>query len=792
MAYDRFLIAPFDENSGLTTNARPWQIPDNSWATMQNANVFRGRIRKRFGSRYIGSGSNVTITGPLTSRLRIQVGTIGAPTSPVPGNVFQPGQMFSAGSQLFTVTITGTPAAMQATGPGTGTFNTTTGAFALAATGLAGGTPIYFYPAMPVMGLWQYEFTAINNFTSFGFDIQFAYIFTNNAWQLSNNSPTWNGNDTNFFWAYNWVGPNSGATGLIRALFVSNFQVTNPNGVGTATDDPIYYWNGTTWTSYLAYLNPGAANAPATGPFVQTALIIVPFHGSLILLNTIENDGTSSYGNNIQYVNRARWSTIGSPFAVNAWYPIGAADNAGNIGIAAGFADASTLEAIVSAEFIKDRLIVYFEESTWELVYNGNYQAPFEWQKLNTELGSMATFSTIAFDKAILTVGEVGIHSCNGSNVTRIDQKIPDQVFSISNPAAETQRICGIRDYYNEMVYWSFPQQNQISAQPYPSQVLVYNYQNQTWSFNDDTITAFGYFDGTPALQWQNLQGTWEEWTSPWNSGDIAQQTRQIIGGNQQGFTFAIDTESENATRGAGVLQITTMTAVANGIQMTIYNHMFGVDDNNGDYIYVENAEGTGGFALNGFRIYSVIYVDQNTIIATYPESVYETYGYTPTFTGTYKGGGTAARVSNYNLYSKQWNPYDKDGTNVYIAKIDFAVIATPVAIYDTPNGMITTGGQFMVNYSPSSTPLDSIAAGMASNALMGTGTLETTPYALYPLEAFQNRLWHPVYLQTEGECVQINIYLSPLQICTPAIAFADFQIEGLVLYSKKTSDRFQ
>src|SRR5271165_7161725 len=184
MAYDRFLIAPFDNESGITTNMKPWQIPDQAFAGMTNMYVFRGRIRKRTGSRYMGSNQ-------LTSRFRIQVGTIGAPTSPVPGSVFGAGQLITAGTQQFTVTATAAGNhAMLATGPGTGTFNNTTGAFALAGTGLAGATPIYFYPAQPVMGLTQYEFTDINNYQSFGFDPQFAYLFNGTAWQLSNGSPT--------------------------------------------------------------------------------------------------------------------------------------------------------------------------------------------------------------------------------------------------------------------------------------------------------------------------------------------------------------------------------------------------------------------------------------------------------------------------------------------------------------------------------------------------------------------------------------------------------------------------
>jgi hypothetical protein len=785
MAYDRFLIAPFDQNSGLTTNLRPWQIPDNAWAELQNMYIWRGRIRKRFGSRYMGSAFDNIVFAQFASRFRINLGPTNAMSGNlsgmVPGNVFAVGQAFSIGDAMFTVYQTGTPATMLKTSgtASTYTYNTTNGDFVFV--GAAKATNVYFYPATPVMGLPQYEFTAINSYVSFGFDTQFAYIFTNGAWQLSNGSPTFHGSDSNFFWAYNWVGPNSAASALTRALFISNYYVVNPNGTGSANDDDMYYWNGTTWTAYIPYLNPGAANAPATGPFVQSALLIIPFHDRLVLFNTIENDGTGGGGNNIQYVNRARYTNFGSPFSVSAWYGFGAADNAGNMGKTAGWKAATTLEAIVSAEFIKDRLIVYFEESTWEFCYTGNENDPFVWQKLNTELGSQGTFSTIAFDKAVLTVGETGIHSCNGSNVARIDQKIPDSVFQVSNIPTSTQRIYGIRDYYAELVYWTLPQENQLSAQPYPSQVLVYNYENDTWAFNDDCITAFGYWDGQQGLTWATIFGTWEEWTSPWNAGSSAPQVRQIIAGNQQGYVFVIDIDSEEVTTNASALQITNMTNVAGGIQMKIYNHMLDADINNNDYIYVSNGQGTGGFTMPGDNIYEVQYVDANTIVAFYPPELVEQTGVPATFTGTYTGGAVAKRVSNPNMYSKQWNPYDKDGRNVYVAKIDFGVINTLV-------------GEVTVNYSPSSTPLNALTEAQDTNTIMGTGVLETGPYPnnFYPLEAFQNRLWHPIYLQVDGECIQINITMSPIQICTQSSAFADFQIEGMILHTTPTSARLQ
>ena len=341
MAFDRFLVGFNDTNSGLQTDLRPWLIADNAFEVLNNAYVFRGRVRKRFGSQWMGPTQ-------LSSRFRVQVGTIGAPVSPVPGNQFNIGQLFSAGSQIFTVYQTGTPAAMLATGPGTGTFNTTTGAFVLAGTGLAGATPIYWYPALPVMGLTNYEVGPINDQPSYGFDTEFAYFFTPGlGWSRSvsgGTNPTFHGTNLNFFWTTNWQNITNDTT----ILFVTNFNATVP--VPAATDDPLWSFNGTTWTPFIPYFKP-AGGSPMTGAFVATARIILAFKDRLILLNTIENDGGGGGGTNSAYTNRCRYSFNGSPFATNAWYEPNQSDNAATTSsnaAGAGFIDATTKEAIIA------------------------------------------------------------------------------------------------------------------------------------------------------------------------------------------------------------------------------------------------------------------------------------------------------------------------------------------------------------------------------------------------------------------------------------------------------------
>ena len=794
MPFDRFLIAPF--NSGLQQDLKSFLIPEDAFATLQNAYVFRGRVRKRFGGRLMGMGWDSALTEPLFSRFRINLGNTdgsGNFAGTVPGAIFKIGQMFSIGDEIFTVYQLGTPGVMLDTGSATvKTYNTTTGAVVIH--GAAATTAVWFYPAEPVMGLCNYENGPINNQPSYGFDTQFAYVFAGGFWQRSGTLLFNAHNNIKFVWTDNWRGVSPGG---LPTLFATNFSFTVPAPSGT--DDPIWYTvDGINWTAASGanafYFLP-AGGAIHTGAFVSTARIIVAFKNRLLLLNTVENDNSGGAGVTTQYANRCRYSFIGSPFARNAWYEPNQTDSSGgvvnrnNIAAGAGFVDATTEEQIVSAEFIKDRLIVYFERSTWELAYTGSQVLPFVWQKINTELGSEAQFSTVPFDKVILTMGTTGVHSCTGANVQRIDDKIPDEVFQIQQKNLGVQRVAGIRDYFTELVYWTFPATDDLSINPdniesvYPTQILVYNYKNGSWAINTDCITAWGYFEQQEntdlGITWASTTETWQEANFPWGSGTLDANFRQVIAGNQEGYVFIVD---DQETRNARVMQITNMVQSGSNVNLTIVDHTlvasnFPSDPTDGDYIIIENAQGVTltnlRYPTNTDLIFPVnSIIDANTI--SIPDV---------TLTGTYTGGGTASRVSNIGIMSKQWNPYLDKGTNVYLARIDFAVEKT-------------TDGEVTVDYFPSSSEISILDMGgpLGTNSLMSNGVLETRPYdiTLYPLEQYQERLWHPIYFQSTGECIQIFMFMSDVQLSQLKIAFSPFELDAVLLHTAMSSARLQ
>lgn len=854
MAYDKFLIAPMEE--GIRTDLKPWLIPDNAFETMNNAYVFRGRVRKRFGSTYSGNNAPSVAEEPMYSRARINLSTLrialaggagvgitdgaGAATGTVPNFVYRIGQRFSIGAEIFTVTVLGTPGVMATTGGSvTHTFNTTTGAYVFAGAaintqiyfypygnlgvgatdgagdvtgfvpgaifkqgqqfsiganyytvitsgagqhdmirtdgvavipanncwfnnttgeftilGAALATDVYFYPSDPIMGIEQFQSGSVNDQPTLAWDTQFAYRFNGSSWELSPNA-LWHGRNYDFCWSSTW----HGSTVDIHTMFTTNFHATVPTP--GATDDPIWAYDGTDWFVFRPYFHP-AGGAVGTGPFVQTARIILPFRGCLLLLDTIENDGA---GNNVHFPFRCRYSQIGSPFAANAWYEQNQEDATAPAATGrwagGGLIDATTEEEIVSAEFNKDRLIVYFERSTWEIVYTGDPVAPFIFQKLNTELGADATFSKVSFDRDVLVVGNTGIHACNGTNVVRIDDKIPDTVFNMRSKNQARERVCGIRDFYTEMVYWTYPASGVTSYNDtFPNKVLVYNYKNKTWAFNDDTITAFGYFENKDSLTWAAWHTPWESSTFTWNSGSTNANFRYIAAGNQEGFIFILDTEE---AKNAAVLQITNMTVSGGRVTaLTIENH--NITDS---FIKVSNAQGITELNDKIFHVYAT---GLNTLALVDPIDV----------VGVYTGGGVVSRVSNISFSSKQWNPYIDKALNLQLAKIDFLV--------DT-----TSYGAINVEYFSNAADWsigDDAVTNQCNYGLNGGDTvLQTSPYVLlYPQEALQERVWHPMYFQGDGNCIQLKFSMTDDMMKTVNVAESPFQLHALLLHTKPTA----
>ncbi len=137
MPQKAYFIGPYE--SGLVKAVKPWLLPEDSFSRLRNAYVWRGRVKKRVGSRPFTASGTAVDYEQLLSRLRIAIegagGTtdgFGDATATVPGAVGAVGQIFSIGTAIYTVTTAGVAQPMLETvATATATFDTTNGTYVL-------------------------------------------------------------------------------------------------------------------------------------------------------------------------------------------------------------------------------------------------------------------------------------------------------------------------------------------------------------------------------------------------------------------------------------------------------------------------------------------------------------------------------------------------------------------------------------------------------------------------------------------------------------------------------------
>jgi hypothetical protein len=248
--------------------------------------------------------------------------------------------------------------------------------------------------------------------------------------------------------------------------------IAQNRSIATTGDGVRWYdMNQTTWANFQPPIN--ATN------ILLGALIIFFYRDRLIMLVPTETTALGGVGNQTYY-QRARWSQNGTFYYSSNPIPSGQTSQSDawrdDIPGKGGYIDAPTSDRIISASLVKDTLQVFFERSTWRLRYSGNEELPFIWERINEEFGSDSTFGTINFDIGPKTIGSRGIIQVDGRNVYRIDNLIPDEVFNFENQHSGPQRISGIRDFDEQVVYWAFPNDDENGT--YPNRVLLYNYMN--------------------------------------------------------------------------------------------------------------------------------------------------------------------------------------------------------------------------------------------------------------------------------------------------------------------------
>lgn len=717
--YNPVYITP--PETGLVQSREDFLLPADAFPVLENAFVWRERIKRKQGYELLGRLRRSLTAQPLGN-------TDGGGS--FSGNIFTI-LVLEATAELETTNIIVTVGASVFTQPatpngtlsdgvgGTGTINYVTGNITLSTAPAA--TPITitfsYFPCLPVMGLCSRELNTTNNEQVVAFDTKYAYRISATGWVEFIPGITWSSTDSEFFWSTNyWV------SAANRKLFwVTNFSISA---------DPIRYTDGLTWTNFAPTVN-------AAGDTLQQCLGLIPFRSRLVAFNTVING--------VEYRQQIRWAAIGSPLTADAWRD--------DIRGKGGFLNIPTAEDIIAFGFVRDNLVIYCERSTWQLRYTGRSIAPFQIEKVNTELGTESTFSAVSFDTSLVGIGDKGIVECDSFKSSRIDVKIPDFVFTINNKLNGTKRVYGIRDYIQKIAFWIYPEYNHR----YPNKRLVYNYENASWAIFKDSLTCLGEYQPANSRTWAESHVTWASQNIPWVSNLALNFI--VIGGNQQGYVFKLDQQTTNDV-GLTITAILGQDPLAT--QITSKDHNL----ETGDVIKITDIPtGTPFDNLNDIK-YGIVKVDDDNFqIFTFNTSTGLFDSPQLDSPATYVGGGQISVKDNFRILSKKFE-HIQLGQSIQMGYID-------VLLSDTAEGEISL--KVYQDYRDNNPVNDSTNSSF--------NTVVPTSSSSYDID-FESKNWHRTFCPTRGNFIQFEWTLNDEQM-NGISQESNVQIDAQILWER-------
>lgn len=518
MTFTPFLVANY--KTGLDREVEPWLLPGDAFSVFQNAYLRRGVITKRRGIQ-------------VFRRFISDVGNIIFATQANPVQITQLNHGFVSGQVVFIHDVGGMTQIN-----GNDYIITVLNADNYALNGIDGtGFNAYtsggissVYRTEPIMGLKTYIAADGSNQLCVFNTRTFAYVDNNGVlrpYNATNYDPVTNryddiftGSNADFFWTENY---RSSVTNTDNKLYITNYV------------DPIHTWDG---TSIVPFYPQYGANP---SDIVNRCKLIFAFKQRLVLLSTEEN-GTLR-------PQRARWCQAQNPLI---WRD--------DIPGQGGFVDAPTGDFIIGAEFLKDVIIVQCTNSWWTLRPTNDPALPFRWDKITDNRPVNAPFAALSYDKSVTGIGQGGYCECNGVEVSRIDQKIPDFVNELNQ---DNFAKCYAARYLQEYQTWTlYPSlDNEVS-----NEALVLNEQEGAWSIYDMYLSCLGFMTNKVEPTWQDYQaypgdpsGTLPPyvWVAQpgeidfsdqrWNSGILQTGTNLFIGGGHDGVIYILDTGSSEA-----------------------------------------------------------------------------------------------------------------------------------------------------------------------------------------------------------------------------------------------------
>lgn len=426
--------------------------------------------------------------------------------------------------------------------------------------------------------------------------------------------------------------------------FVFTGRGITPNGAGSA----IFFYNGTDVRDFTSVVdNPNYANPP--GGILTVATYVIWFGERLnFIFPTITG---VDYPQGILYSGIRTTSGNGDKFNV-----------AGS-----GLLQADTPEEITGASILGQVIALNFERSNWTLEKTKDAFNPYFIRKVPSVLGTNANFSAVSWNDTVRSIGKTGVIITDGRQSLRTDNKIPN--FTMDEiDQLDFNLTYGGFDRINNQFLWAYKESE--SDTETQNKVLVNNYEENTWSVNDQRFSVFGQSDLGLNLTWDEIDGSsenpsWNQWDTTediWDRIGLGLSVQKTLAGDDLGFIYEINQDFDDYY--ADIAAITNATSAV----LTVAPSAFQI----GDRVVVQNVQGMT--EINNYDP-AEDNVDFQPFIVTAATPTSVTINVDSTlFTAATPNTGSLSKVISFSAETIPFNPYRSIGRRCYVSHVEFLI----------------------------------------------------------------------------------------------------------------------
>jgi len=404
----------------------------------------------------------------------------------------------------------------------------------------------------------------------------------------------------------------------------------------------IYFYNGTDVRDFTVDAYPGDIleyEAPALGPLTNATKVM--YFNRRLNFFVPKIDG-KSYQQRVLYSAIKDASGNGDKFNT----------------VTSGKEDFVTYENMMGATLLGDIVVVNFKRSSHSLERTTNNDKPYWVRKIPSVLGTDAFFSPVQWNYEIKSLGKTGAITCDGRKSLRFDNKIP--YFTQDEINADDFKLTyGGFDRQNGQFFFSYRSTSSDfeSTDVTQDKVLVYNYEEDTWSKFDQRFSVFGETIDGEELAMNAILASDKHPT--WGRMDTTQELMNTIGfenarqktlaGDNEGFIYDLNQDYNDYATG-----ITGITA-ADPAVLTVDASAFKADDS----VIIRDV--VGMTEINDTLL--IVKASTDTTITLYRNST--------DFTA-YTSGGTISKLIEFEAKLVPFNPYREEGLKCYVSHVEF------------------------------------------------------------------------------------------------------------------------